>query len=169
MDNIIKTKRLETEQAFTLHCFPDITCGSNRNIQVEKTPDECFRNINLLQNRPSSNNKNINEEMKKNVSENEKKAYIRGFMEGEKKGMESIKKKFTPVINHLKQALSEVEKIKKKIYRNAEKNTVDLAMAIAGKILCHEISTNEKVILNVVRKAIKKVVLYISLSLINLK
>ncbi len=150
MDNIIKSKSMGNEQTFSLHCFPHITCESNPQICIEKTTEECFRHINLIQNKSSS-------QLDNKMTEYEEKTYKQGFMEGEKEGMASAQKKVEPIINNLKQVLLEVEKIKNNIYRNAEKNTVDLAMAIAGKILCHEVSTNEKVVFGVVREAIKKV------------
>lgn len=48
--------------------------------------------------------------------------------------------------------------MRKEIYLYAEKMTVNLALAIAKKVVCHEIATNNEVVLNVVKEAVKKVV-----------
>jgi flagellar assembly protein FliH len=71
--------------------------------------------------------------------------------------MEWGKKKAEPVLNNFQQALLELGKIKEEIYMKAEKETVSLALAIARKIVCTEVSTNKEVILNIIKEALKKV------------
>ena len=91
------------------------------------------------------------------ANEVEKKAYVLGFEQGQKAGMETGIKQMEPVLDNFHQALLELEKVKREIHLNAEKETVELALAIAGKILCQEITTNRDVILNIVKEALKKV------------
>jgi flagellar assembly protein FliH len=88
----------------------------------------------------------------------EEEAYARGFSKGEKDGLESGKEKLEPVLRNFREALLRLEEIKKEIYLNAEKDIVDLVLAITKKIVCHEITSNKEVILGIVKEAIKKVV-----------
>jgi flagellar biosynthesis/type III secretory pathway protein FliH len=48
-------------------------------------------------------------------------------------------------------------RVKKEIRACAEKEAVDLALAVAKKIVCQEISANNQIVLNVVKEALKKV------------
>jgi len=94
----------------------------------------------------------------KDIAEIEEKAYAKGYVEGEKAGLEQGNRQLTPVIDNFSQALTEVEKVKKEIYLNAEKKTLDLAMAIARKIVSHEIQSNHEVLLSIIREALDRVV-----------
>jgi flagellar assembly protein FliH len=87
----------------------------------------------------------------------EQEAYRRGYREGEMAAREAGKKTLTPVISTLEEALKELGRVKREIRACAEKEAVELALAVARKIVCQEISSNNQVILNVVREALKKV------------
>ena len=87
----------------------------------------------------------------------EEQAYSQGFTKGEKAGIEAGRKKLEVVLNDFREALLELEKVGKDIYRNTEKQIVKLALAIARKIVCHEIATDEEVVLNVVKEALTNV------------
>ena len=88
----------------------------------------------------------------------EEEAYAQGFTKGEKDGLESGKEKLEPVLKNFREALLRLEEIRKEIYLNAEKDIVNLVLAITRKIVCHEITSNKEVILRIVKEAIKKVV-----------
>ena len=85
-------------------------------------------------------------------------AYAQGFSEGEKLGMETGIKKVQPVLNDFQQACLELERVKKQIYANAEKETVELALAIARKIVQREVSMSKEVVVGIVKEALRKVV-----------
>ena len=86
-----------------------------------------------------------------------KEAYSLGFSEGEKTGRDSEKIILEPVLQNYHQSLDELEKVKRNLYLNAEEKTVNLALSIAKKIICSEVSTNKEVVVNVVKEALKKV------------
>ena len=165
MNKIIKGDRLSRENTLKLHCFPDISVGYLPN-NIEAGNESGFQGIGFVEiNKPSpdppkvsTRNKKSVEEIKQKARDVEKQAYIHGFAKGEKAGMESGENKFKPVLNNFRQAFLELEKVRKGIYLNAEKKTVNLALAIAKKVVCHEIATNKEVVLNVVKEAVKKVV-----------
>jgi flagellar assembly protein FliH len=85
-------------------------------------------------------------------------AYVEGFAQGEKAGMEAGGKRLEPVLNNFREALSELGKVRKEIYLNAEKDIIELAFAIARKIVCNEVTTNKEAVINVIKEALKKVV-----------
>ncbi len=165
MNKIIQNDRLSRENSLKTHCFPDISVGSLPN-NIEAGEENSFQRIAFVgTDKPSpdppkvstKNGKSV-EEINQKARDVEKQAYIQGFDKGKKAGMESGENKFKPVMNDFRQALLELEKVRKKIYLDAEKKAVNLALAIAKKIVCHEIATNKEVVLNVVKKAVKKVV-----------
>ena len=86
----------------------------------------------------------------------EKRAYENGFKKGEMTGVKLEKRKIRPVIENFYQVISEIEKIKNRLYLNAEEKTVELALAIAKKIVCREINTNKDVILSILKESLKK-------------
>ena len=88
----------------------------------------------------------------------EKEAYSKGFMKGEQAGLELIKKKAAPVVENLKQTLLEVSQLREQFNLNAEKEVVSLALAVSKKIICHEVTFNKEVLLDIVRQALSKVV-----------
>jgi flagellar assembly protein FliH len=85
------------------------------------------------------------------------KIYHEGFSEGEKSGMEMERKKVQPLLNDFRQALDELGKVKRDLYRNAERQAVDLALAVARKIVCHEVSVNRELVIGVVKEALERV------------
>lgn len=116
----------------------------------------CFPEIPRFASQGKGMQASIND-IEKRTREIEELAYSRGFQQGERAGMEWGKKKAEPVLNNFQQALLELGKIKEEIYMKAEKETVSLALAIARKIVCKEVSTNKEVILNIIKEALKKV------------
>ena len=170
MDRIIKSDCLTRENILKPHYFPDISIEyPPNNIKTEK--ESGFQSIGFGEVKKQSSDppkvfkesvkkesvKSV-EEIKQNARDVEKQAYIQGFAKGEKAGIKSGESKFKPVLNNFRQALLELEKVRKKICLDAEKMTVNLALEIAKKIVSHEIATNKEVVLNVVKKAVKKVV-----------
>ncbi|MEA3279450.1 MAG: FliH/SctL family protein [Thermodesulfobacteriota bacterium] len=165
MPNIIKEEFPIQESGYKIHCFPDIFDGYSsknrdiaRNIKSFKRIDfGNAKSVRDLTNNPEKSGA-FNDAFDEDVSDVEKLAYIQGFKKGEKEGIESGKKKMEPVLNNFRQVLSELDRIKKESSLMAEKEAVDLSMAIARKIVCHEIATNKETVLCVVKEALKKIV-----------
>ncbi len=179
MNRIIKNDCLSRKNALKPHCFPeisveyspnDITAGKENGfqqigfIEIDKPfhdPPKVSKNkeksVEEIKQNAREKEKSV-EEIKQNARDVEKQAYIQGFAKGEMAGLESGKNKFKAVLNNFRHAVLELEKVRKEIYTDAEKKAVNLALAIAKKIVCHEITTNQEVVLNVVKEALTKVV-----------
>lgn len=123
--------------------------GSVKNTQDDKTdlPGEFT----------FSDQKNDTDLFEAKAKEIEKTAYARGFDEGTLKGREEEIKKAEPIINNFCQALAEIEKVKKEIVRRAELGVLELALAIARKIVGQIVETNHDVVASIVREALRKV------------
>jgi flagellar assembly protein FliH len=177
---------MEQNRTCRLHFFPDIPVdGSTLVIGEQKSSDNGgngFRRMMLGRQQtpvPPALGKNSDLERKKEaVSESrtvdvkkgseekkeiekkteliERQAYEEGFCRGEKDGFNKVETKLAPVLKNFKQALCELEKLKKELCRKAEEETVELALAIAKKIVGHEVATNKEIISHVVKEALKK-------------
>lgn len=91
------------------------------------------------------------------VEEIEENAFQRGYAEGQKIGFESGIKKVDPVIHSLRQALVQLQNIRQEIHQEIEKELARLALAIAKKIVCHEVRTKQETVVCVAREALSRV------------
>ena len=87
----------------------------------------------------------------------EKEAYAEGFKNGERQGFESIRERFEPILDGFRNAIFSLEEANRALSLSAEEQAVRLAMAIAEKIVHHEVRINKEVILEILRAALKKV------------
>jgi flagellar assembly protein FliH len=149
LHSVIKSERSERENSFRVYYFPEIPLEHAKNREVVVEEEYTFQ-------RSMANGEFI-EETKENTDELGQKAYMDGFEKGEKDALEAGKEMLEPVLNSLGEALLELEKVKKDICFNAEKETVELALAIAKKVVGHEAATKKNLVLRVVKKALKKV------------
>ncbi len=143
------------------YCFPEIgqdKCGKNGSV---KPPCLSFQPLVLGGTEMKASGHNASSESPSEVGLDlraiEQEAYRRGYMEGEMAGRESSRRSLTPVINTLEEALKELARIKRELRACAEKEAVELALAVARKIVCQEVSSNNQIVLNVVREALKRV------------
>ncbi|HGJ65624.1 TPA: hypothetical protein ENS27_09565 [bacterium] len=84
-----------------------------------------------------------------------KKAYESGYEEGKAISTKELKEtiiKLTEVFNN---AVNEIAIIKDEIINNAEKDIIELTIAIAEKLVCNELKTNPDIIIDVIKEAIK--------------
>ena len=149
LHNIVKGERLAQENNFRVYYFPEIPLEHSTNKGGIVDKEYNFQ-------RSMANGEFI-EEVQEKPNEIGQKAYIEGFAKGEKDALESGKRMIEPVFNSLHEALLELEKVKKDISFNAERETVELALAIAKKIVGYEVSTKKELVLRVVREALNKV------------
>ncbi len=165
LDRITKRDRLEEMDKFHLYSFPVIAVEQPMNWekQTEKMNDfhqskvEGMNENDFELFKSSNGTDGFNDSVKDKVIKIEEQAYIDGFAKGKIAGVKIGKKKFQPVLKNMQQSLVELETAKKKIYLNAEKGAVELALAIARKIVCCEISTNRNIVLSIVRKALEAI------------
>jgi flagellar assembly protein FliH len=94
---------------------------------------------------------------KDQIKEIEENAYNDGFKKGEKDGLNSFSDRIEFVLCSLREAVTEIDKLKKNLLLSAEREAVELSLAVAKKIVCHEVSVNRDVVIKVVREAVKKV------------
>ena len=87
----------------------------------------------------------------------EKEAYEKGFAQGEKAGMELGEKRFDSILKGFTKTLEGVRKTKEEVCSNSEQEMVELVLAIARKVIQKEVSTDRKIILDIVKSALKHV------------
>jgi flagellar assembly protein FliH len=85
-------------------------------------------------------------------------AYTRGLAEGVKKGQEQSKKKYGDMIAAVNALTRELGALKRKIFAEAEEQVLDLAFAMAAKVIHQEVATNQDVIIGVLQEAVKNIV-----------
>jgi len=166
LHKITKQDRVHTEQTFRAHCFPELSMGCGTGSaqgpdrpygfqQVKTGPDRCSPGDFLLGTAAENGAITASE---KEILEIQNQAYTEGYAEGEKIGLEAGNRQLTPVIENFTQALSQLEKIKREIHLNAEKKMLDLALAVARKVVICEMQSNRESILNIIRDALERVV-----------
>jgi flagellar assembly protein FliH len=83
--------------------------------------------------------------------------YAKGFVDGRKVGEEVQKGKLKEALKSLHAVMAEFEAAKAELYQDAERQAVELALMIARKIVCREVSIDRDMIFRVLREALKKV------------
>lgn len=100
--------------------------------------------------------RNSQQNIKQDLEELQRKAYEEGFASGEKAGFADGEQKAVILIERLEKIIEEVAVFKENFVRDLEGQVVDLAIAMAQKILHEEISTRPEVIVTVVKEALKR-------------
>lgn len=96
-------------------------------------------------------------EAEKKVKAAEKEFYDKGYAAGFRKGAESKEKETATAIETSLKLIREIEQIKKSTLENSEKNLLDLAFAIAEKVIHQEVSEDRGVVASILKEAIKDV------------
>ncbi len=90
-------------------------------------------------------------------SENiERQAYEKGFASGEKAGFTAGEQKAAVLIERLEKIIEEMFVFKENLVEDLEAQVVNLAIAIARKIIIEEISIKPEVIVTMVKEALKR-------------
>lgn len=166
MNKIIKARQSGQENCFKPYGFPEIPVTSRPHNGVRVDNGSGFRRLHLEAENTHlpalleecDDKQERSEETEDSARQVEKQAFVQGFTEGERSGMESEKKRIEPVLNNFRQALLELEKVRTEVYAKIEEDTVELALAVAKKVVCHEVSTNKEIILSIIKEALKQVV-----------
>jgi len=87
----------------------------------------------------------------------EREAHIRGFEAGEKAGAESVSREAASLLEGLRCAVDAVRVLKEQIAREAEPQVVELAVAIARRIVMEELSACPERIVVIVKEAIRRI------------
>ncbi len=136
------------------HNFPDLPDDASVVRGADAEGDNAFRRMDTVaQNGPSEAQK-----LKQAVEIEKQQALDTGFADGFEKGKLAVTAELEGVIQKLRLAYMDIEKYRKQLYLKAEKETVELALAVARKIIVQEISVDRQIVLNVVKGALDKVV-----------
>lgn len=100
----------------------------------------------------------IREMFEKKVQLAGRESYEKGMSEGIRKGRDLQKHETLQTLQAMSHIVAETSDLKKKIFENAEAQIIELSLAIAGKVLHLEVTTNREIIRSVLREAIKTIV-----------
>jgi len=161
-----KDNQVQQANCYRPHCFPDLSMGGFEPKAPQTDEALSFQQVGNPAGQGSSGGFLVGAVSENgsvtasgmDVAEIRKEAYAEGYAEGEKAGQQSSSRQLTPVINNFSQAVEELEKIKKNIFLNAEKKTLNLALAVARKIVIREIESNREVIFDIIREALDSIV-----------
>ena len=158
---------------FRLHYFPDIPVDDPDNVRVCVPLEDKFQRVRYdhdgpnCSDLPSGSDNHQTQPDKKSASGGltDTQAYQDGFEEGLEKGLvegqragsERTAQKLEPVLNSLNQALLQLKTLRQDTYQRIEKEVVELALAIARKVICREIEMDREVVVRVARQALAKV------------
>ena len=154
---------------FKLHYFPDIPVDGPVGVQRCSPPEDNFQRARYDNSEPvctqsESGAGGMNPLYKRRVLTADKRveqAYQKGFAEGlregENTGFEQGTQKIEPLVSSIRNALIQLDRIRKETYQHIEKEVVELALAIAQKVICREIATDKETVLCVAKEALAKV------------
>jgi flagellar assembly protein FliH len=97
------------------------------------------------------------EDLKEKLRAVEQEAYAKGFSEGAKKGAEMERVNLRSTAETVSAFFKELSRLREEIFKNSEGEVLDLAFAIAEKVLHQEVSTNRSVASAVLKTAMKDV------------
>ena len=161
------------QTSFRLHYFPDIPVDGQTGIR-RCAPDQArFQRTQYDNNDPACADPTADADASRALArqaaltadEREELAYKKGFdegraqglSEGETAGFEQGAQKMEPLISSIKEALIQLNGIRKEIYLQIEKEVVELALAIAQKVICREVATDKETVVCVAKEALAKV------------
>jgi flagellar assembly protein FliH len=146
-----------------LHYFPDIPVGESSGKRRCESSKNRFKRVHFDQANSSclDGNQTVKEDTvaitTSSLKEIEHQAYRKGFIEGQKAGIESRAEQIDSILESLHQTVIQVQNLRQEIYITIEKEVVELALAIARKVVCQEVTTNKDVVLCVAKEALSKV------------
>lgn len=112
--------------------------GYRRDEIVKKTSDEV---------------KAMLEDARARVSDIENEARERGYSEGLKKGKEEAINEVNSIMESLKKGIDSLMRTREEFFEKAEKEMVDLVALVSSEIVLREISRDNEIIEDVIRKA----------------
>ena len=89
----------------------------------------------------------------------ERMAYEKGFSSGEQAGLEMGQKKMDILLNKFSGILKDLTVLRENILLSVDENVLELALAIARKVVHHEVRTEREVVVSVVKAALQAAIL----------
>ncbi len=161
------------QTGFRLHYFPDIPVDGQVGVRRCSPVQDNFQRTQYESDDPACLDPAAGDEARKafarerrlSAGEREEQAYQKGLVEGkgqgliegEQKGFELATRKIEPLITSIQQALIKLSDIRVEIYQQIETEVAELALAIARKVICREVSTDKETVVCVAREALAKV------------
>ena len=159
---------------FGLHCFPDIAVDEPASARRCLPTEEKFQRVkyDIAKSNRTDIVSRIDDDgtcsLRKgslSTAQLNEQAYQRGVADGREKGMIDAEntwhalaeKKIDPLLTGLQEALNQLNNLRKETYHNIEKEVVELALAIARQVICHEITIDREIVVCVAREALAKV------------
>ena len=157
-----------------LHCFPDIPVDAPANVGRCSPKEEDFQRIKfnevgsdrtgVVSQSDDDGTCNIRKGSISTAQLNEQ-AYQRGLADGLKRGMidseiswhEREEKEIKPFLTSLQEVLQQLYNIRKETHQKIEKEVVNLALTIARKVICHEVTIDREIVMCVAREALAKI------------
>lgn len=164
MPTIIKANQALETDCFRLHYFPDIPfecaypdeksnvdCGAFEQIDFDVSKQSSGTSAGRTHTRGGAGS------AAGAVTKPEAADYEAGFQKGHDDGYQAGLREAAAGLSHLKEIAAQLELFKQKIYAQAEKDIVDLALAVSKKILGQEVTNNPDAVLAVVKTALQRV------------
>jgi flagellar assembly protein FliH len=161
------------QTGFRLHYFPDIPVDGQVGVRRCSPVQDNFQRTQYDSGHPACLDPAAGDDARKafarerrlSAGERQERAYQKGLVEGkgqgliegEKKGFELATRKIEPLITSIQQALIKLSDIRAETYQQIETEVVELALAIARKVICREVSTDKETVVCVAREALAKV------------
>lgn len=95
--------------------------------------------------------------LEQNALSIEREAYEKGYLSGEKAGIEMGEQKAALLLERLEVIISQIESLKENIIKEAESHILGIALEIAQKIVLEEISVKPEVMVRMTKEAMKKI------------
>jgi len=99
----------------------------------------------------------IRKQAEKKINIAQKDAYDRGCADGLKKGVDQKKQELSHAFESVAKLSKEFEDLKESILEGSERQILDLAILIAGKVVHKEVTTDREVIVSVLKEAMKNI------------
>ena len=100
----------------------------------------------------------LEEEKKKFEEKGYKEGYEKGYREGFEKGLKDSNEKIQEMAEQYKQTLEKLNKLREKIYEEAQSEMILIVKEALKKIVSAEIKSSEEFILNVIKETTKSIV-----------
>ena len=158
---------------FRLHYFPDIPVDGQLGVRRCASGQDKFQRAQYDSNDPAclddaadlDGQRSLARRAALTADEREEQAYRKGFAEGKAQGLKDGQdtgfelgtQKIEPLISALKEALIQLNAIREETYLQLEKEVVELALAIAQKVICREIATDKETVVCVAKEALAKI------------
>ncbi len=171
MSRIVKTQDSVDEDRCRPHLFPQLAGEESENVPLSKEKCDnfvpgCTQVLEdpkkgefaafFQENKGESVSGQREADLAEKHADELKESFTKGYIEGENSGILSERQRLEPALEALQASAEELRKCGRSLIAHFEKASVELAIAIAGKIVCHEVSINKMTIVDVLKKATKE-------------